>query len=197
MKVSNGKLDSSNGWEAVASEFIAARSVVIGVATISNWASYFKAGQKILDAGCGFGGPYTKALIEKNIQVYGIDASETLLKNYQSRFPKAIAKCESVENSSFFNVQFDGILSVGLIFLLPSQDQLAVLGTMAGALKIGGKLLFTSPDQICNWKDSLTGRKSESLGKDAYVQSLREHGLVLVDEYTDEGKGHYYDFQKV
>jgi cyclopropane fatty-acyl-phospholipid synthase-like methyltransferase len=186
----------SDGWEAVANEFIAYRSSDIGVATVGNWSTSFDSGQAILDVGCGFGGSYTQCFIDKEIKVHGIDASTTLIQEYQKIYPTVLAKCEAAEVSPFFGSKFDGILSVGLIFLLAHDDQILVLQKMAIALNKGGKLRFTSPYQICDWDDLLTGRKSTSLGREMYVDVLQKHGLSLVDEHTDEGENHYYEFQK-
>lgn len=107
-----------------------------------------------------------------------------------------MVKCEAAEDSVFYNRKYDGILSVGLIFLLSHEDQTKVLQKIASALKEGGRLLFSSPYQICEWDDLSTGRKSASLGRETYINILRQAGLRLTDEYTDEGENHYYDFQK-
>ena len=196
MKTPEKKNDLTNGWEAVANDFISIATWNIGANTVANWAKYLKPGQTILDVGCGFGGSYTQRLVENGIDVFGIDPSKTLIQEHEKRFPDVLVNCESAENSSFFNIKFDGVLSVGLIFLLPPDGQTLVLQKMAAALKNGGKLLFTSPHQLCEWDDLLTGNKSESLGKEKYKNILENLGLYLVDEYTDEGENHYFDFEK-
>lgn len=196
MPTSGNDKDSSNGWEAIANEFMAIANWDIGADIVANWTNSFRAGQSILDVGCGFGGSYTQSLIDKGVKVYGIDASKTLLKEYQKRFPGVLVKRESAENSSFFDKKFDGALSVGLVFLLSSEDQIIILQKLANALKEKGRFLFTSPYQICEWDDLLTGKKSQSLGREAYIKILQNHGASLVGEYTDEGGNHYYDFQK-
>jgi 2-polyprenyl-3-methyl-5-hydroxy-6-metoxy-1,4-benzoquinol methylase len=187
--------DSSNGWEAIASEFLSYRNSDIGAATVANWSKSFDSGQAILDIGCGYGGSYTQYFIDKGIKVYGIDASITLIHEYQKRFPDVSTSCEAAEVSSYFDRKFDGVLAVGLIFLLSHEDQIQVLQKMALTLKEGGKLLFSSPYQICDWDDLSTGRKSMSLGKAMYINILQKYGLDLIDEYTDEGENHYYAFQ--
>ena len=192
----NHDSDLSNGWDALASEFIFNRSSLIGRKTISNWSKFMKTGHSILDVGCGFGGPYTQCLIDQKIELYGIDASKSLLEEHQRRFPSVVTKCEAAELSSFFEQKFDGILSAGLIFLLSQEAQVTVLQKMALRLNEGGRLLFTSPYQICDWDDLLTGRKSRSLGRDVYESILHQQGLILINEYTDEGESHYFDFKK-
>lgn len=188
--------DSTNGWEAIAKEFISIANRDIGADIVETWTNSFRAGQSILDVGCGFGGSYTQSLIDNGVMVFGIDASKTLIKEHKKRFPEALVKCEAAEDSSFFDKEFDGALSVGLIFLLSGEHQIKVLQKMANALKEEGRILFTSPCQKCEWDDLLTGKKSLSLGRKAYMKTLHNHGLRLVGEYADEGGNHYYDFQK-
>ena len=196
MSSSSNSQDLSNGWEAIANWFISIESSFTGAATVENWSASLQPGQAILDVGCGFGGPYTQDLIDKGVKVYGIDASHTLIQEYQKRFPGVLAECEAAEASPFFRRKFDGILSVGLIFLLSPANQTLVLEKMAIALKERDKLLFSSPYQICDWDDLSTGRKSMSLGREKYTSTLKKHGLSLINEHTDEGENHYYDFQK-
>ena len=196
MPASNDDRDLSHGWEAVAHDFVSNRSGDIGAATVEEWSKYLRPEQSVLDVGCGFGGTYTQNLIDKGVKVHGIDASRTLIQEYRKRFPGVLAECEAAEGSSFDDRKYDGIISVGFIFLLSDEDQNRILQKMARSLKKGGKLLFSSPYQTCEWDDLLTGRKSKSLGRETYIGILRPHGLSLADEYTDEGKNHYYGFQK-
>lgn len=101
--------DSSNGYEAVASELMHWRGQSsIGVATVQKWARALPSAATVLDLGCGDGVPISMALIDKGFTVYGIDASPTLAAAFRSRFPGAHIACEAVENSSFFGRIFDG-----------------------------------------------------------------------------------------
>ena len=188
--------DLSRGWEASANEFIAVADPHIGAETVARWSSFLQSGNALLDVGCGFGGTYTRGLIDKGVDVYGIDAAPTLLREYQERFPEVTVCCEAAEQSPFFHRTFDAVVCIGLVFLLPAEDQELVLRKMAKAVKIDGRLLFTSPRQVCDWDDLLTGRRSVSLGRAAYVHILQEQGLHLVSEYSNEGQNHYYNFQK-
>ncbi|PHS68675.1 MAG: SAM-dependent methyltransferase [Methylophaga sp.] len=197
MKISSSKIDLSNGWESIADSFIENRNTDIGVSTVEEWSKSFKLDASILDIGCGFGVPHSQLLANTGFKVYGIDASQTLINEFQRRFPQVLAKCETVEESSFFNKKFDGIIAIGLMFILSEQTQLKVLTKVAEALNTNGRFLFTSPYQICEWVDILTGLKSQSLGKAAYVEALSRQGLSLVAEYSDEGENNYFDFIKL
>ena len=186
--------DASNGWEEVAGEFIAARDQsCIGVEVARAWAQHLPSAAPILDLGCGNGVPISQSLINDGFRVYGIDASPTLVAEFRRRFPQMNVACEPAETSAFFGIRFDGVIAVGLMFLLPADVQRALIFRVAAALNPGGRFLFSSPSQLCTWADLMTGRESRSLGADAYVTILAEAGLILVGNYTDEGETYYYD----
>lgn len=189
--------DSSNGYEAVASEFMTRREQLgIGVATVRAWARSLKPGASILDLGCGHGMPISAALMDDGFVVYGIDASPSLIATFRSRSPRAHVACEAAEDSSFFGRKFDAVIAVGLMFLLPADVQDRLIRRVAQALNPGGRFLFTSPAEACTWEDMLTGQHSLSLGAVAYKDLLSGAGLDLVEECLDEGDNHYYDSSK-
>jgi 2-polyprenyl-3-methyl-5-hydroxy-6-metoxy-1,4-benzoquinol methylase len=188
------KDDASNGYEAVAAKFMERREQSsIGVGTVLTWARELPVGASILDLGCGHGVPLSMALNGEGFLIYGIDASPTLTAAFRSRLPRARVSCEAVEDSSFFGRAFDGVLAIGLIFLLPADVQRDLICRVAQALKPGGRFLFTSPADACAWTDALTGRRSLSLGVEDYKSVLTGAGLTLLGEYLDEGRNHYYD----
>lgn len=185
--------DPSNGWEAVAREFIASRPLsTVGVAEVRTWARSLPSGAAVLDLGCGCGAPISQVLIQEGFSVYGVDASPSMVEAFRRRFPGAHLACEPVETSSFFSRNFDAALAWGLMFLLPEPGQRDLIRRVARALGPGGRFLFTAPAQVCAWPDSSTGRPSLSLGADAYRAELAEAGLVLVGEQVDDNDNHYY-----
>jgi 2-polyprenyl-3-methyl-5-hydroxy-6-metoxy-1,4-benzoquinol methylase len=189
--------DDSNGWEAVAGKLIVHRERSrIGVATVRAWAQHLPKGASILDLGCGSGVPISEALLNDGFAVDGIDASPTLVAAFQQRFPHAAVACERAETSRMFGRAYDGILAVGLMFLLAEEAQRSLILRAGAALKPGGRFLFSSPAQACTWLDLMTGRESRSLGAAAYAAILSEARLTLVAEYRDEGESDYYDAVK-
>jgi cyclopropane fatty-acyl-phospholipid synthase-like methyltransferase len=186
--------DRSNGYDVIAGKFVVGRDrSSIGVATVRRWATSLPAGASILDLGCGHGVPISAALMNDGFTFYGIDGSPTLVAVFRSRFSQAEVACEAAEDSSFFSRTFDGIIAVGLVFLLSADAQHELIRRVTLAMNPGGRFLFTAPAQSATWTDMLTGRQSLSLGAEAYKTSFSEAGLVLLDEYVDEGKNHYYD----
>jgi cyclopropane fatty-acyl-phospholipid synthase-like methyltransferase len=188
-------MDKSNGYEGVAEEFIKVRGNVenkFGVSTVISWAHKFPPSSKILDLGCGPGIPISKVLIDYPMIVYGIDASPTLAAQFKSNFPHNEIRCEAVEDSSFYNENFDGIISWGLMFLLSPIDQAKLITKVSQHLKTGGKFLFTAPYQKAKWTDIMTGRESESLGKKEYLELLEKNGFAVTEGLSDEGGNYYY-----
>lgn len=188
-------MDKSNGYEDNAAIFIRCRSKGIdgiGAPSVRHWAKALPLHATVLDIGCGIGLPITKALVDEGLTVYGIDASPSMVQLFQQNFPTSPVACEAVEDSSFFNRQFDAILAWGLVFLLPVETQEVAIQKMANALHTGGKLLFTAPAQELRWDDAITEIESISLGVERYKALLTASGLSLLEEFDDEGENHYY-----
>ena len=188
-------MDKSNGYEDNAATFIRCRSKGIdgiGAPSVRHWARSLPLKATVLDMGCGIGLPISKALVDEGLTVYGIDASPSMVQLFQQNFPNSPVACEAVEDSSFFNRQFDAIIAWGLVFLLPVETQEVAIQNMANALHAGGKLLFTAPAQQLTWEDAITELESISLGAERYKALLCASGLSLIEEFDDEGENHYY-----
>lgn len=189
--------DPSNGYEAVAAEFMDRRERAdIGVAVVREWAQSLTPDAVILDLGCGHGVPISRALVRDGFEIFGIDASPSLTDAFLRRLPGAPVACETVEETEFFGRTFDGIVAIGLLFLLRRDVQRAVIRKVARALNSGGRFLFTAPIQSCTWTDMLTGRPSRSLGAEEYVALLSDAGLVLIGGHRDRAGNHYYDARR-
>jgi 2-polyprenyl-3-methyl-5-hydroxy-6-metoxy-1,4-benzoquinol methylase len=189
-------IDHSAGWDAVAEQFMAIRSMV-GANLVRSWAkSSLPSSAAILDIGCGSGVPIARTLVEDGFSVWGIDASPALIAACRRHLPDMPAACEPAQHSAFFDRTYVGVVSIGLVFLLAPVDQQQLLGTVASVLEPGGRFLFSAPRERCEWKDTLTGRTSTSLGADAYAGHLATAGLDLLQCHSDEGGNHYYEAVK-
>jgi SAM-dependent methyltransferase len=190
--------DGSNGYEGIASTYIAGRGTrpglgdAIGAATVRAWARALPPGATVLDLGSGPGEPSTRILQEAGLTPYAVDASATMAAAFRERFPDVPIEQNTVEESVFFGRTFDGVLAWGLLFLLEPAAQALVIEKVARALNPGGRFLFTAPKEPLEWLDAMTGRQSWSLGAQAYERLLRDAGLTWVAEAQDEGENHYY-----
>lgn len=184
--------DGAEGWETIAEQFMAVRSDV-GAQRVRSWAvANLPAGASIIDVGCGSGVPIAQALIESGYDVFGSDASPTLVTAFRGKFPKAHCICERAQDGSYFDRTFDAAIAIGLLFLVSEDDQRRVIARVARALVSGGQFLFSAPREVCDWQDTLTGRRSLSLGRDEYERLLQASGLALIGCYVDEGDNNYY-----
>ncbi|MYN38542.1 methyltransferase domain-containing protein [Duganella sp. FT109W] len=184
--------DASTGWEAIAEDFVAARSA-IGSQVVRQWTQGLTPHSEVVDIGCGSGLPISQILVDAGFNVFGIDASPTLLSMFRRRFPAAPAACETVQTTTFFSQQFDGAVAIGLVFLLSEDDQRTMIDRVGQALRPGGRFLFSAPRTQCAWRDLQTGQPSLSLGEAEYQRRLRRAGMLLKDIYVDEGGNHYFD----
>ena len=184
-------MDTSHGYEAVAAKYLQARSAV-GTARVRTWANGLPRGGRVLDLGCGSGEPVTRVLTEAGLEVYGIDASPTLLEALQANLPGVSVRCEDVLTSDCYGLKYDGIVAIGLVFLLDEGAQEQLLRKCALLLRPAAQLLFTAPREKGEWEDVLTGGRSRSLGEDHYRALLEEAGLQLTGITTDEGGNNHY-----
>lgn len=193
-------MDRSNGYEAVAAEFLArrgsGRSTGIGVHAVREWAQMLPKGVAVLDIGCGPGFPITEVLASEKLDVFAIDAAPSFVQAFQRNLPNTPIVCEAVQDSTFFDRTFDGVLAWGLMFLLSPEDQRRLIRRIANILVPGGRLLFTSPAEPLVWNDAMTGLESRSLGAEEYRKQLSAVGLFVTSEYEDEGQNHYFDASK-
>lgn len=178
--------DPSNGYEAIANRFLAARSD-IGAEIVRDWASTLPAGASILDIGCGSGWPIATTLAAAGHRVAGIDPSPTLLAAFRRALPDADTACEAVEDSHIFGRRFHGAVAIGLLFLLPEAAQATLIARIGQVLHSGGRFLFTAPRAAARWRDVLTERVSQSLGEGAYRALLADAGFHPPVIITDNG----------
>jgi len=192
-------MDRSHGYEDIAAIFIKGRGQAVhgvGASFVRNWAKTLPKHSTVLDIGCGTGIPVSKILIQEGLTVYGLDASPSMVEAFKQNFPGNRVVCEAAEDSSFFDLKFDAIIAWGLLFLLPQDVQEIVIKKAADALETGGKFLFTSPPKPIDWNDAMTGQHSMSLGAEKYKELLMASGLLLIEEFEDEGENHYYHCMK-
>ncbi len=186
----------SAGWDAVADRFVAIRSG-IGTVLVRSWARKNQpSSAAILDIECGSGVPIARALMHDGVRLWGIDASPSLIAACRRNLPGMPVRCEQAQHSAFFERTFAGAVSIGLVFLLDAPGQSALIDRIADALRPGARLPFSAPREACEWRDTLTGRRSISLGADAYADHLDRAGLASVGCHFDGGGNNYYDIIK-
>ena len=189
----------SNGYEEIAPVFIAGRGRNIsgvGATEVAEWSEVLEKGSAVLDLGCGTGIPISRVLIERGFDVYGVDASPSMVAAFREHFPLRPVQCAAAEESDFFGRTFDAVVSWGLFFLLDEDVQRMLIAKVAGVLRPGGRFLFTAPKERACWQDAMTDRRSVSLGYETYRMALEAAGMPLAGTWVGLGDNHYYDAVK-
>ncbi|MCB1045448.1 MAG: class I SAM-dependent methyltransferase [Acidobacteria bacterium] len=191
-------MDAAVAYEKKAHDYMDARDRSwIGYDAVRNWARKLRMGSEVIEIACGAGYPVTKVLSEAGLKLWAIDSSKTMLEAFKKRFPNVPHLCERVQNSNFFDREFDAAIAIGLIFLLPDHEQQEFIERIAGTLRPNGSFFFMAPKKKGEWIDVMTGVPSSSLGYDRYSEILNKSGFRVVSTVIDSGDNHYYEAEKM
>lgn len=181
-------------YDAIFDWYVTERSSVIGLPEVEELTRSLPTGARVLDLGCGTGVPIAQFLIDSGFEVFGIDSSSKMIASFRGRFPTAHASCEPVEESDFFGVLFDAVISWGVMFHLEPTNQKIVIEKVGRALKDGGRFLFTSGEREGTVDGVMNGVTFRyfSLGVDSYEKVLNENGLDLLDYGKDKADNYVY-----
>jgi SAM-dependent methyltransferase len=97
---------------------------------------------RVLDLGCGGGGPATRALAARH-DVVGVDISERQLERARRLVPQARYVRADATEVAFEPESFDAVVSLFLLGHVPRAKQRPLLGRIFGWLAPGGLLLAT------------------------------------------------------
>lgn len=188
--------EAPEAYEANALEYLSARELsTIGSQEVANWSRVLREKASIIDLACGGGYPIASTLTDSGFELWAVDSSTTLVEVFRSRFPQVPIQCEKVQEFDYFNRTFDAAIAIGLVFLLSESDQINLISKVSRILNPGGRLLFTAPSQIANWKDICTGNLSRSLGQSRYEEILEQSGFRIVSQFIDTGNNNYFDVE--
>jgi len=146
----------------------------VGAKVIGQWAQNLSKNASVIELACGGGYPITRVLNNAGLKLWTVDASPTLVKTFQSRFPHIPIQCAKVQQFDFYNRTFDAAIAIGFVFLLSESDQVKLISNIAHKLNPGGRFVFTAPIELARWKDITTGADSHSLGYANYVETTED-----------------------
>ena len=190
-------MEAADAYEQHAMEFLRVRDrSTIGACMVERWARSLRPNDKLIELGCGGGYPVTRELVAAGLRVWAVDASPTLIAAFKTRFPGVPVQCATVSESDFFGQKYHAAIAIGLLFLLPVYEQVAVIEKVAQKIVPGGRFLFTAPVEIGTWQDINTAHSCQSLGRARYQEVWQAAGFELIATYIDEGANNYYELGK-
>jgi SAM-dependent methyltransferase len=191
-------MDAARFYEAQALKYLDVRDRSrVGGEIVQSWAKSLPSGSTIVEIACGGGYPITQVLVDSGLAIWAIDTSPTLLRQFRLRFPTIPTQCASALDSDYFRRTFEAVISIGLVFLLHEDEQLAFLHRVSEILEPRGRFLFTAPVETGVWRDVTTGLECRSLGRIAYTRALERVGLRVIRTHVDEGANNYYEAEKI
>jgi trans-aconitate methyltransferase len=97
-----------------------------------------KAGERILDVGCGTG-QLTAEIAKSGAQVIGVDQSPEMIATAQRNFPELRFEVADIAATNY-NADFDAVFSNAALHWVRDQEE--AIAAIARALKPGGRLVF-------------------------------------------------------
>lgn len=147
--------------------------------------SLLKRGDKVLDVGCG-GGTKSKYLIQKGLQVTGIDISEKMIEIARREIPSAEFFVMDMENMSELKEKFDGVFVQAVLLHTSKKDLKRAFRSMFDRLKPNGYLCIAIKEKRPD-------------GKEEEIKTEEDYGYQykrLFSYFTiDEIKNHLSDLQ--
>jgi trans-aconitate 2-methyltransferase len=96
-----------------------------------------RAGERILDAGCGTG-QLTAELAQSGADVLGVDSSESMIEQARRNFPALAFRVADVRSPDFHE-EFDAVFSNAVLHWVLEPE--AAAGAISRALKTGGRFV--------------------------------------------------------
>jgi ubiquinone/menaquinone biosynthesis C-methylase UbiE len=104
---------------------------------------YLTAGEKVLDLGCG-NGRFYETFKNKDIQYFGLDASEKLIEIAKKKYPKADFRTGEALKIPFPNNYFNKVYSIAVLHHIPSKElRINFLKEAKRILRPNGKMILT------------------------------------------------------
>lgn len=191
--------DGMGSYDDILDWYVSVRSPIAGVKDVQAFLQHLPAGGTILELGCGTGMPISQLIVQKGFKLFAIDGSQKMINCFKKNFPGVEAVCAQLEEADYFNgVAFDAVLSWGVLFHLPAEQQEAVINKTAACLKAGGRFFFTSQKDILTGLSTMNGVNFPyiSLGNERYAAVLKRAGMRLVDEHFDRWGNYVYIAEK-
>ena len=130
------------GYDEIADRYLAARTTGGDLALLPELVARLRAGDAVLDAGCGAGDPVMTQLVDAGLEVVGIDLSSAQLRLARSRSPGARVAQADLVVLPFGDGSFDGLVSYYAVIHVPRSEHRAAFDEFHRVLVSGGAALL-------------------------------------------------------
>jgi SAM-dependent methyltransferase len=182
----------SSGYEEIAEWFDANRvKSLFEREYLSAILARAKAGENVLDLGCGSGEPLAKFFIDKGFRITGIDIAPKMVEMCRKRFPSHEWIAGDLRNVSLRQT-FDVILAFDSFFHLDPEAQRRMFPLFRDHAAPRALLLFNTGPSAGEVYGNMQGIDfyHASLDADEYRRLLREHGFdILMHKAEDPDCG--------
>ena len=148
-------------------------------AFVERFLSRLPAGGRVLDAACGTG-KYFGIVLDTGRSLLGMDHSAGHLARAREKFPQVPTEVSELQDFAYQH-EFDGVMCVDALEMIPPEDYPGILGSFHRALRPGGLLYLTvervPEDQVREW-----------------TEEARRSGLPAVEGEViwEDGSYHHY-----
>lgn len=122
---------------------------------------------RLLDLGCGAGGPFARFFIDRGWTVIGVDFSKRMLELASKYVPKMQTIHADMREVEFEPGQFEAITAIYSLFHVPRNDHAALFHRCYQWLRPKGKALFTYATKEYTGSIEFDGHK-EFMGQKLY-----------------------------
>lgn len=156
-------------------------------AWLDRFVSYVRPGGTVLDVGCGMGEPIARYLLQRGVEVVGVDTSPSMIDLCRQRFPTAEWVVGDMRELDLGR-RFAGILAWDSLFHLSMQHQRSMFGRFALHAEPGAPLMFTSGSSEGEAIGSYRGEPlyHASLTPAEYRQQLSASGFIVREFVQDD-----------
>lgn len=112
---------------------------------LDRFCALLPAGATVLDIGCGSGLPIARQLIRRGFDITGVDATPTMLAQFQRNLPGIAAQLADMRYLAL-GQRFAGLLAWDSFFHLSPDDQRDTIPRFQAHAAPGAVLMFTSGD---------------------------------------------------
>jgi len=137
--------------------------------------------RRVLDLGCGAGRPIAQYLVDRRVEVTGVDGAAAMVALFQENLPNVRVFHEDMRGLDLQET-FDAVIAWDSFFHLSKDDQRAMFKTFAHHLAPRGVLLFTSGPEDSEVIGNVEGEDiyHASLGPDEYRALMAEQGIEVL-----------------